>query len=132
MSQRGRRNADEALQAALVGGAKVQDAAEMAGVSEATAYRRLQDPEFSESLRQAKADLVDRTASMLTSAAVQAVQTLMDLQKADVSAAVRLGAARSVIELGSRLRDSVEFEARLAALEAQAQGGHQDHLAPVV
>jgi hypothetical protein len=36
-------------------------------------------------------------------------------------AAVRLGAARSVIELGTKLRETAEFEARLAALEQQIE-----------
>jgi hypothetical protein len=37
------------------------------------------------------------------------------------SESVRLGAARSILELGSKLRDNVEFGERLAALEAGQQ-----------
>jgi len=60
---------------------------------------------------------VKRAAGMLTAASMEAVKTLLELQKTPVPAAVRLGAARSVIELGTKLRETAEFEARLAALE---------------
>jgi hypothetical protein len=133
MAHRGRKTADEALQAALVAGATVQGAAAVAGISESTAHRRLQDPQFRHALQEARSDMVQRTASMLTSAAVEAVETLRSLQAADVSPAVRLGAARSIIELGTRLRDSTEFEARLTALEAQQRRKecYHDALEPV-
>ncbi len=39
------------------------------------------------------------------------------------SESVRLGAARALLELGTKLRDSVELEARLAALEQRHEGG---------
>jgi hypothetical protein len=47
---------------------------------------------------------------------VSAADTLRDLLSAKGEAA-RLGAARSILELGAKLRDSVEVEARLRALE---------------
>jgi hypothetical protein len=61
--------------------------------------------------------MVKRTAGMLTAASMEAVKTLLELQKTPAPPAVRLGAARSVIELGTKLRETAEFEARLAALE---------------
>ena len=44
----------------------------------------------------------------------------LSLQKDSVPHAVRLGAARAVLELGIKVREMVELEARIAALEAQA------------
>ena len=44
---------------------------------------------------------------------------MLELQKSTVPHATRLGAARSVIELGTKLRETAEFEERLAALEQQ-------------
>jgi HEAT repeat protein len=38
------------------------------------------------------------------------------------SETVRLGAARSLLEIGSKLRESVELETRLQALEDRANG----------
>jgi hypothetical protein len=48
-----------------------------------------------------------------------AAKTLRKLLKADADT-VKLGAARSILELGNKLREAVELEQRLAALEARA------------
>jgi hypothetical protein len=61
MAQRGKRRADETLIVALVCGATV-DAAAKAGVSPATVYRRLQEPDFQRRLQELRADMVQRTA----------------------------------------------------------------------
>jgi hypothetical protein len=46
------------------------------------------------------------------------------LQKDTVPPATRLGAARAVLELGMKVRETAELEQRLAALEEQlATGG---------
>jgi hypothetical protein len=119
MAQQGRRNADEALLLALACGATVEAAAQKAGISQATAYRRLAEPAFRQRLQEVRADLVQRTAGALTAAAQEAVRTLLALQKDNVPAAVRLGAARAVLEIGVKLRESAELAERVAALEAQ-------------
>jgi hypothetical protein len=119
MAQKGKRNADSQLLLALACGATVENAARQAGVSESTAYRRLADPQFRQRMQATRSDMVQRTAGMLTAAAMEAVKTLLELQKVSVPAAVRLGAARSVIELGTKMRETAEFEERLAALEQQ-------------
>ena len=103
----------------LACGATVEAAAQKAGVSRATVLRRLREPEFQHRLQEFRSDMVKRAAGMLTAASMEAVKTLLELQKTPVPAAVRLGAARSVIELGTKLRETAEFEARLAALEQQ-------------
>jgi hypothetical protein len=58
---------------------------------------------------------------MLTAAATEAVSTLRGLQAKSIPASVRLGAARSVLELGAKLRETAEFEAQIAALEEAAE-----------
>jgi hypothetical protein len=121
MPQRGRRNADQALLVALACGATVEAAARTAGVSPATVYRRQQDPEFQKRVQEFRSDMVQRTAGMLTAAAMEAVKTLLELQKTTVPAAVRLGAARSVLEIGIKVREVADLEERLAALEQHAQ-----------
>jgi hypothetical protein len=120
MPQRGRKNADQLLLMALACGATVEAAARAADISQATVYRRLQDDEFCTKLQQTKADMVQRTASMLTASGMESVKTLMELQKPLTPPAVRLGAARSVIELGVKIREVADLEKRLAALEQQA------------
>jgi hypothetical protein len=131
-----RKEAEEALLQALVCGVTVDNAARKAGVSERTAYRRLQDSKFRQRLAQLRLELIQRTAGMLTGAGLVSVKTLVDLQQdVAVAAAVRRRAARDVLEMGLKLRDHAEVEARLAAMETRlaralaAQDGPTDQAA---
>jgi hypothetical protein len=121
MAHRGRRNADERLLLALACGTTVEAAARQAGVGESTVYRRLQDAEFVRKLQALRADMVQRTAGMLTAAAGESVKTLLALHKETTPVAVRLGAARAILELGMKLREVTKFEQRLTAVEEQVR-----------
>jgi hypothetical protein len=114
----GRKNADEALMLALACGETVQAAAQTAGISERTAYRRLADPGTRRRVAELRADMVQRTLGKLADASTEAVDTLRSLLAVE-SVTAKLGAARSILELGAKLRESVELEERLAALEGQ-------------
>lgn len=118
-SQSGRRKADEQLILALACGATAETAARQAGVSARTVYNRLNDPAFKTRLREVQADILQRTAGALTAAATESVRTLLELQKPGTPPATRLGAARAVLELGLKIREIVELETRIAALEEQ-------------
>ncbi len=123
MPQRGRRQADQLLLVALACGATVEAAAQKAGLSQATVYRRLRDPEFKERIQDVQSDMVKRASGTLTAAGMEAIKTLLALlQSSSTPAGVRLGAARAVLELGGKLRDSVELEERLRALEERVLG----------
>jgi hypothetical protein len=103
---------------ALAFGATVENAARKAGIGERTAYRRLADAAFRARVDQARQEAVLRTAGMLTGAALGSVKTLVDLQQdVSVPASVRRGAARDVLEMAVKYRDSAEMEQRLAAIE---------------
>jgi hypothetical protein len=117
---RGRKNADETLLTALACGATVENAARTAGIGTRTAYRRLKEEGFHQRLRDLRLDMVQRTGGMLTASGMEAVKTLISLQDASVSPAVRLGAARTLLEFGIKLRENGELAERVAALEAQA------------
>jgi hypothetical protein len=120
MARRCGKQADQALLQALACGATVENAARKGGVSERTVYRRLDNPTFMQRLQQARLDMVQRTAGMLTGAGVAAVKTLVDLQHdAAVSSAVRRGAARDVLELAIKYRETADLEQRVAALEEE-------------
>ncbi len=125
MARGGRKAADERLLMALACGATVEAAGRAAGISESTAYRRLRDPAFGQRLQQVRGDMVQRTSGMLTAAAGEAVKALLALLKEGTPPAVRLGAARAVIELGMKVRDAAELEQRIAALEAAAEARRQ-------
>jgi hypothetical protein len=119
MAQMPRKKAEDALLLALACGATVESAARQCQLSERTVYRRLAEPAFQQQLRAVRADMVQRAAGLLTAAALEAVKTLVALQKETVPAATRLGAARAILELGVRLRETAELAERIAALEAQ-------------
>src|SRR5438093_12074537 len=100
MAQQGRKNADAALQLALACGATVESAARATGLSERTVYRRLKSPAFRQQLQHQRGDIVRRAAGLLTAAALEAVKTLLELQKPSAPPPVQLGAARSILEIG--------------------------------
>ena len=98
-------------------GRTVEAAAKSAGVSEATARRRLTDAGFRQQLDEARGAAVERAVSRLGATATLAADTLQRLLSAK-SERVQLGAARAILELGVRLRESEQVAARVAALEA--------------
>lgn len=101
----------------------MQDAAGQAKVSERTIYRWLADPTFAGRMESARAELVSRTSGMLTSFGLAACVTLYKLMMDDIStpASLRLSAARTILELGARLREVASLEERLARLEASVE-----------
>jgi len=115
--ENGRRNADDALIAALVGGATVREAAATAGMGERTAWRRLDDDAFRARLDEARRQTIAAALDVLTRASTAAAATLATLLRAEYAPSVRLGAARSILELGGRLRESQDMLVRLAAVE---------------
>jgi len=120
---RSRKSADEALLRGLACGATVESAARAAGISARTAHRRLKEEAFQKRLRDVRAEMVQRTAGMLTGSGLEAGKTLVSLLDPTNPPTVRHGAARTILELGLKLRENAEMEERLAALEARAAQG---------
>src|ERR1700722_18891369 len=116
MPRGNRRTADEPFLIALACGATIEDAAHNAGISRSTAHRRLKDPEIQIRLQAIRADMVLRTSGTLAAAATEAVKTMVSLQQEANPPAVRLGAARAILEIGMKLRDWTVMEVELAAL----------------
>jgi hypothetical protein len=113
----GRRNGDGILAAGIAAGQTIAAAAAAAGVSERTAARRPTDPEFKQHVAELRAGMVQLALGRLSDGMAGAASTLRELLS-DPSGTVRLGAARSLLELSTKLRESVDLENRLAALEA--------------
>jgi hypothetical protein len=67
-----------------------------------------------------RADMVDRTLGKLANSMASAADTLEALLKADAEQ-VRLGAARTLLEVGNKLRETVEFERRLTEVEQRGE-----------
>ena len=117
-----RKKSATTLLLALACGATVESAARQAGLSGRTVYRRLQDPDFRRQINDLRSEMVERTAAALTAASGEAVKTLLELQKPSYPPAVRLGAARAILEIGTKLREMVELETRIKALEERYDG----------
>jgi len=116
-----RKKADDSLLMALACGATATQAAEKAGMSRRTLYRRLEDPAFRHQVSATRADMVQRSAAMLTAASLESVKTLVSLQNSNMPATVRLGAARAILELAGHWREAAELEERLHALEQKLE-----------
>jgi len=120
VAHRGRRNADETLAVALATGQTLRAAAETAGIGERTATRRWADAAFRRRVAELRGDMVQRSLGRMADGMSEAAEVLRKLLAAE-SESVRLGAARSLLELGVKLRESVELEQRLADLEQQME-----------
>lgn len=122
MSGGARHNADSTLAGGLAMGKTVEEAAKAAGVSPATAFRRLQEPTFKAEVGRLRSAMLERALGTLSEASTLAAMTLSDLASGAESETVRLGAAKAVLEIGTRLREHVDFDERIAALERNAAG----------
>src|SRR5262249_27813394 len=116
-AENGRRKREDALAVGLAAGQTLRDAANAAGIGERTATRRWADPGFRRRVAELRAGAVERATGRMGDTMTEAADMLRRLLKAE-SESVRLGACRAVLELSARLRESVEFEARLATVEA--------------
>jgi hypothetical protein len=117
MPNEGKRGADGKLLLALACGATAEVAARQAGVSESTVRRRLKDPAFQAKLNKLRAEMHVRVADQLTAASTEGVRTMVQLMKEKYSGTVRLGAARSVVELSTKVRETADLAVRVAELE---------------
>ena len=116
MAGSGRHRSDALIIAALLSGATVPYAALRAGVAERTVRRRLADAEFQTRLRAAQAEYVAGITRALVGASIEAIAHLLELMRT-APPAVRLGAARTIIELAGKWRFEGELEERLVAVE---------------
>ena len=110
-----KKNAD-ALALALAAGDSIADAAAKAGMGDRTAYRRLADPVFRQRIQTLRGEMIGQALGRMAAGMTEGADVLRGLLKAQ-SESVRLGACRAMLELSAKLRESVELEARLDALE---------------
>jgi hypothetical protein len=118
--------ADAALIVHLASGVSPAGAAKLAGVSEATCYRRLADPAFRQRVEAARSSFWERALGILSKGAAESATVLRRLLRSD-DGRLKLQAAKVLLDQGIKVRDQVDIEQRLAALEAeeaarQAQG----------
>jgi hypothetical protein len=109
------------LAAALAGGQSLRDGAVTAGLSARTANRRWAEPAFRRRVAELRSGAIEQATGKMADSMAEAASTLRALLKAQ-SEAVRLGAAKAALELGLKLRENLDLEQRLAALEKHLGG----------
>jgi hypothetical protein len=119
---RRKRKGETALLLALAAGHTVRDAARLARVGERTATRRWAEPAFRRQVVELRAEMIGRALGKLADGMGDAADTLRGLLVAE-SDAMKLAASRSILDHGARLREQLELEDRLAALERATFGG---------
>ena len=105
MTRNGNRKGDAVLLVALAGGKSVKDSAELAGVGERTAHRRLSDAEFRDEIRRLRRQMLERSAARVADAGVKAAETLLGLLGSEREQ-VQLQAARILLDKAIKLRQA--------------------------
>jgi hypothetical protein len=105
--------------AALLSEATISAAAERSGVSEVTLYRWIKLPVFRDAYRAARREVVEKAVAQLQQSSWAASTTLQQLlfSKSD---SIRLRAAVAIFNQANKGIELIDFDERLAALEAQA------------
>ena len=101
----------------LACGATVAQAAVKARLSERTVYRYLAEDAFRRQLQNLQDETVQCSAARLTTAVPEALKVLMELQAPNMPASIRRAAARDLVQLSQRHRETITLEKRLSALE---------------
>ena len=114
---------DRLLAAAIAAGATHADAARTASCSRKTVVRRLRDPAFRRQIEEARREILDRIAGKTTEAAEAGVAVLKEIAlDGDGPRSVRVSAARALLELTLKLRESLQVVERLEELEQRLLG----------
>jgi predicted DNA-binding transcriptional regulator AlpA len=109
----------EATIAALLEMPTTAAAAKVAGISEPTLWRWLQQPEFQEQYRNAKRRVVEQAITSVQKATGEAVSTLREIMNdKEAPTSSRVSAAKTILETAIK---TVEIEGILTRLEALEQ-----------
>ena len=113
---------DEAIIAALLGGASYVEAAKLTGVSRATIARRMQDPAFRSEVEHGRAQVLYRIADQLTELSSTAIGVYSQVLNDDEAATThRLRAADSVLSHVRSIHAEVVLADRFQALEERVE-----------
>ncbi|HVS36538.1 MAG TPA: hypothetical protein VMS17_13320 [Gemmataceae bacterium] len=105
----------EVLALGLAAGKTIRQAAKAAGVSERTAGSWWAEPDFRLRVSEMRGEVVVRALGRMTDALTAAADTLRKLLRSK-NDSVRLGAARSLIELTLKVREGTDLAAQVMEL----------------
>src|SRR5215831_5264512 len=112
----------EALISALLTAPTLADAAQTAGIGEVTAWRWLKEPTFQTAYRDARRAVVQQAITQVQQATGEAVEVLRTvMHDPETPASVKVGAAKTILEIAVKAVELEDLEARITALEYQAQ-----------
>ena len=112
------RRGENAVILALAQGCSTDEAGKAGGVTGRTVRRWLQDPSFAAQVSEVRVQILDRTVGALVDASTEAVATLRELMSGSSSDNVRMRAALGILDAVVAVRESLELERRITALEA--------------
>lgn len=119
------RRGENAVILALAQGRSTDEAGRAGGVTGRTVRRWLEDPSFAARVSEVRVQILDRTVGALVDASLDAVATLREMAVNAQSEAVRVRASTAILNALVVVRESVDLEQRLAALEAAGKDGEQ-------
>lgn len=107
---------------ALLEARTIREAAKMAGIGEATAWRYLASPRVRQTLSERQGAMLAQASAALVADMAEARKTLRSIM-GDATAApgVRVAAARAVLEAGLRLFELASLAERVAELERRLE-----------
>ena len=109
----------EILAVHVAGGKTIRRAAEIVGISEATAYGFSSSDEFKQAVSRLRTEAVNAAVGSLSDSASEAVDTLRSLLEATNEPSVRLNAAKAILANLKPLSEANELRARIDAIEQQ-------------
>lgn len=115
---------EDRLLAALITHKTVRDAAKAANIPERTAFDMLARTEFSQRYNEMKTDILRGATGEVRDSMIQAAKTMREIMD-DTSSppAVRLSAAKTILESGVKMFETENIISRITALEAVINTG---------
>ena len=110
----------EKVLSALIETSSVREAAKVSGISEATIYNYLRDPEFKNTYRDARRQTVESAIAQMQNAASEAVERLKELQHCE-NPAVAARCAQIIFENSVKGMETTDILERLEKIENEHQ-----------
>lgn len=110
----------EILASHVAMGKTIRAAAELIGISEATAYSISSSDEFRQSVARLRSEAVFIAVGALSDAASEAVATLRQLLGSEHEPSVRLNAAKAILNTVAPFSEHGELRQRISDIEARA------------
>lgn len=114
------RQADELLAVAIASGRTVRDAARSAGIAERTAWRRLEQKSFRRLVRKLRRQMVSEAIGLLSAGLAEAIVVARDLCLRGRSEAIKLAAAKQLMDKGLEACFLEPLESKIQRAEQKA------------